>query len=185
MNNQARLEAVHMGSKLGLDTVIAAVREEYNEEWQGSPFDLTVYHHDRVAAVVRYLGHGKGSRVLAVADPAADAQRREDEEYMRDYRPAIKNQCDLEQERHERRPNRPLPGEITEGDCSLHSRHPRLTLDEVIAEEMDDWDGGWDHAIWLGEKLMAVIRSDTDGRPEAVGWMGPACAPTPPIQRTG
>ena len=41
---------------------------------RGTP-RLRVPRRDQVAAVIRFLGYGKGSRVLSVSDPAADAER--------------------------------------------------------------------------------------------------------------
>ena len=85
----------------------------------------------------------------------------------------------ITQERQEQLAERPLAWSITEGEHVQYRSHWRMTLEEVIAEELRDWQAGdtWDRAIWRGERLMAVIRPEPDGSLRAIRIDGEGKAP--------
>jgi hypothetical protein len=73
--------------------------------------------------------------------------------------------------RTERYHRHAVPYQIMEGEFLLyHSAHRRQTLDDVIAEELEELEGveiEHDMAIWHGERLVAAIFRGPDGKPVA------------------
>lgn len=63
---------------------------------------------------------------------------------------------------------------ITELDI-LHHRLPRrLSLDQVVADELDEFEPGkdGDRVVWQGSIVRAVIRTNAEGKAEVVHFDG-------------
>jgi hypothetical protein len=163
-DQEGRLAAVHFGRELKLDRVLAALTEGLAPSPAFSGHDLTVTHDGKVAAVVRVLPGGKGHRVLAVADPAGDAEEAARKAASDDEMAGIYGATDLAVARDS---NRPVAWMITEECYELYRSHYRLTLDQVLAEEVREFPGGRvgpDRAVWRGGALMAAVFAQDNGR---------------------
>jgi len=69
-----------------------------------------------------------------------------------------------------RRKTRGVAWSVTEGECLLYHSHHRLTLDQVLAEELAEYlpTDTYHRAVWHGERLVAVIRPGPDGEAEVI-----------------
>lgn len=79
----------------------------------------------------------------------------------------IRAQGELERARDDARP---VPWVVTEGESCLYMIHSGEKLEAILGYEVEGWTPAdtWHRAVWLGERLVAVIRPGPDGEPEVI-----------------
>lgn len=110
--------------------------------------------------VFRTAGASLAAPALAAARAAHDAE-------VDNYMEGIEALHEIDDAR---RKTRAVAWSVTEGECLLYHSHHRMTLDQVLAEELAEWKptDTYHRAVWHGERLMAVVRPGAGGKPEAV-----------------
>lgn len=176
------LDAVHEGRGLTLDEVLAVVTENWTKpEWGGGdPYDMTVMRDEVVVAICRNLGDCRWTLLTPAAGepPASEAEDDQEGEdmsprEMAEQIPSVKDEMSgiatVLAMGAQRQRGLPVAWSITEGDNLLYHTHHARTLDQVLAEELEDGppdEGDWDRAIWHGEELAATIRRGRNGMAE-------------------
>lgn len=66
---------------------------------------------------------------------------------------------------------KPPAWSVTEGEYLSYHMARSLSLEQVIADALEDWTPGpesWDRAVWQGPRCLAVIKAMPDGSPKVV-----------------